>query len=51
MGPATGGADRPPADLESFCRDEYPRVFGALVLYTGEPALAEELTQEAFVRT
>ncbi|MFT7609158.1 MAG: RNA polymerase sigma-70 factor (sigma-E family) [Candidatus Aldehydirespiratoraceae bacterium] len=39
-----------PLALESFCRTEYPRVFGVLVLFTGEPALAEELTQETFVR-
>lgn len=39
-----------PAELERVCRDEYRRVFGALVLYTGERALAEELTQEAFAR-
>ncbi|MEM7141035.1 MAG: sigma-70 family RNA polymerase sigma factor [Actinomycetota bacterium] len=39
-----------PRELEEFCAAEYPRVLGALLLYTGEPLLAEELTQEAFVR-
>ena len=42
--------DQAPEDLDAFCRVEYSRVQGALVLYTGEPALAEELTQDAFVR-
>ncbi|MDG2025808.1 MAG: sigma-70 family RNA polymerase sigma factor [Acidimicrobiales bacterium] len=39
-----------PRELDEFCRVEYPRVLGALILYTGEPLLAEELTQDAFVR-
>ena len=34
-----------PVGLERFCREEYPRVFGALRLYTGEPVLAEELAR------
>jgi RNA polymerase sigma-70 factor (sigma-E family) len=40
----------PPEDLEAFCRAQHPRVLGALILYTGDQALASELTQEAFVR-
>jgi RNA polymerase sigma-70 factor (ECF subfamily) len=39
-----------PAELMDMCRRELPRVRGALTLYLGEPAVAEELTQEAFTR-
>ena len=37
-------------DFEGFCRREYPRLVGALGLYTGNAAVAEELAQEALVR-
>lgn len=40
------GAD----DVEAFCTRWYPRVHGMLTLYLGSRAVAEELTQEAFVR-
>jgi RNA polymerase sigma-70 factor (ECF subfamily) len=40
----------PDADLAAFCRVEWPRLVGALSLYTGEPAVAEDLAQEALVR-
>ena len=40
----------PPDDLIAFIGEQYGRVFGALVLYTGDRALAEDLTQETFVR-
>lgn len=33
--------------FSAFCADVYPRVVGALSLYCGEPAVAEELAQDA----
>jgi RNA polymerase sigma factor (sigma-70 family) len=39
-----------PADLTAFCEAEWPRLVGALSLYTGDAALAEELAQEAIAR-
>ena len=33
-----------------FCRREHPRLVGALTLWCGDRAVAEELTQEAFAR-
>lgn len=33
-----------------FCRAEHPRLVGAMSLYTGDVALAEELAQEALAR-
>lgn len=39
-----------PDDLREFCATAYPVVFGSLRLYTGDPHLAEDLTQETFVR-
>jgi len=33
-----------------FCSAEYPRLVGAMSLYTGDAALAEELAQEALAR-
>jgi len=41
----TGGAD-----FEAFCAVEWPRLVGALSLYTGDVSLAEELAQEALER-
>lgn len=41
----------PPDDLAAFCADHWDRVLGALTLFTGDRPLAEELAQEAFVRT
>jgi RNA polymerase sigma-70 factor (sigma-E family) len=38
------------AELAAFCRDEWPRLVGALSLYTGDPEVAEEIGQEALVR-
>jgi RNA polymerase sigma factor (sigma-70 family) len=37
-------------DLEGFCAGEYPRLVGALTLYCGVRATAEELAQEALIR-
>lgn len=37
-------------DQERFCVEQYPRLVGALTLYTGEPCLAEELAQESLAR-
>jgi RNA polymerase sigma-70 factor (sigma-E family) len=37
-------------ELEAFCRREYPRLVGALSLYCGDAAVAEELAQEALAR-
>jgi RNA polymerase sigma-70 factor (ECF subfamily) len=36
--------------LVDFCREIHPRLVGALTLYCGSRAVAEELTQEALVR-
>jgi RNA polymerase sigma factor (sigma-70 family) len=38
------------SDLASFCRQEYPRLVGALSLYCGDRFIAEELAQEAVAR-
>lgn len=37
-------------DLDVFCRREWPRLVGALSLYTGNADLAEELAQETIAR-
>jgi RNA polymerase sigma-70 factor (sigma-E family) len=37
-------------DLDAFCRHEWPRLVGALSLYTGDPGLAEDLAQETLAR-
>jgi RNA polymerase sigma-70 factor (ECF subfamily) len=39
-----------PTDLTEFCEAEWPRLVGALSLYTGDADLAEELAQEAVAR-
>jgi RNA polymerase sigma-70 factor (ECF subfamily) len=36
-----------PADLTAFCEEHWPRLVGALSLYTGDALLAEELAQDA----
>lgn len=40
----------PPEELATFCTREHPRLVGALALYCGDPAVAEELAEEAVVR-
>jgi RNA polymerase sigma-70 factor, ECF subfamily len=35
---------------EAFCAEQFPRLVGALGLYTGDPELAEELAQDALAR-
>jgi len=37
-------------DLDAFCRREWPRLVGALSLYTGDVGLAEDLAQETIAR-
>lgn len=37
-------------ELETFCRDLYPELIGALTLYCGARDLAEDLAQEALLR-
>jgi len=37
-------------ELTGFCREAWPRLVGALSLYTGDRHVAEELAQEALVR-
>jgi RNA polymerase sigma-70 factor (ECF subfamily) len=37
-------------DLAAFCEEQWPRLVGALSLYTGDPDLAEDLAQDAVVR-
>jgi RNA polymerase sigma-70 factor (ECF subfamily) len=39
-----------PDDLAAFCAREYPRLVGALDLYCGDAAVAEEVAQEALLR-
>ena len=34
-------------EFSAFCVEVHPRLVGALSLYCGEPAVAEELAQEA----
>lgn len=46
-----GSGGGPPDDLTAFYADQYDRVWGALALFTGDRRLAEELAQEAFVKT
>lgn len=38
------------ADAVAFCSAEFPRLVGALGLYVGDEAVAEELAQEALLR-
>lgn len=40
----------PVDDFEALCRRLYPRLVGALGLYTGDSAVGEELAQEALAR-
>lgn len=40
----------PPPALVRFVDEQYPRVVGAMALYTGDRRAAEDLAQEAFVR-
>lgn len=46
MGYSIGGSDVK-LSFADFCALEYPRLVGALDLYTGDRALAEDLAQEA----
>lgn len=46
-GDAEGGE---PVDIESFCREQHPRIVGILTLYCGDQGVAEELAQEALAR-
>ncbi len=39
-----------PDDLTAFCTAEWPRLVGALSLYTGDADLAQDLAQEAVAR-
>jgi RNA polymerase sigma factor (sigma-70 family) len=38
------------ADLDTFCVEEWPRLVGALSLYTGDAEVAQELAQETIAR-
>jgi len=38
------------ADLEQFCRDQYPRLVAMISLYCREPSIAEDLAQETLER-
>lgn len=44
------GQGKAPPSASAFCAREWPRLVGALGLYTGDVGLAEELAQEALVR-
>jgi RNA polymerase sigma-70 factor (ECF subfamily) len=37
-------------DLEAFCKKVHPRLVRSLAVYVGDPAVAEELAQDALVR-
>lgn len=39
-----------PVELSAFYAAEYPRVVGAMRLYTGNQTLAEDIAQDAFVK-
>jgi RNA polymerase sigma-70 factor (ECF subfamily) len=39
-----------PEDLARLCRAEWPRLVGALSLWTGDRGVAEELAQETLIR-
>jgi len=39
-----------PPEFVTFARQEHPRLVGAMTLYCGDAALAEELTQDTLVR-
>ena len=45
-----GARSGPPGDLTAFYADQFDRVRGSLVLFTGSREAGEELAQEAFVR-
>jgi RNA polymerase sigma-70 factor (sigma-E family) len=38
------------ADVDAFCRREWPRLVGSLSLFTGDGDLAEDLAQETLAR-
>lgn len=44
-------AEGTPPELAAFCRDSHARLVRVLGLYLGDRAVAEELAQEALVRT
>lgn len=44
------GSQGLPTDVAAFCETQIPRLVGALTLYCGDRALAEELAQEALAR-
>lgn len=45
-----GARSGPPGDLAAFYAEQFDRVRGSLVLFTGSRDAGEELAQEAFVR-
>jgi len=45
-----GARSGPPGDLAAFYAEQFDRVRGSLVLFTGSRDVGEELAQEAFVR-
>lgn len=48
---ASGRADRAAdAELVAFCRREHPRLVGSIGYLVADPALAEDLAQEALLR-
>lgn len=48
--PSPDAPGRAPPDFDDFCAREHPRLVGAIGLYCGDPALAEDLAQEALAR-
>jgi RNA polymerase sigma factor (sigma-70 family) len=44
------GATLDKEEAAALCESLYPRVFGALALYTGDQGLAEELTQDVMLQ-
>jgi len=45
-----GAGSGPPGELAAFYAEQFDRVRGSLVLFTGSRDVGEELAQEAFVR-
>jgi RNA polymerase sigma-70 factor (ECF subfamily) len=39
------------SEFAAFCAEEHPRLVGALSLYCGDRAVAEELAQDALSRS
>jgi RNA polymerase sigma-70 factor (sigma-E family) len=50
MDTAAGDRPAPPADFVAFCHEQHRRLVASLVLFCGDPGLAEEIAQEALAK-